>query len=118
MFGIRVPVFYKDVEHGHTEFYRTSPSGKGLPDWQDVLPLNRPEEDWFAANAPGHAGEGRAPTEQDLTPEAVAAFVREHYPNLNGFVLFDNENRYEIDFPNGWAQPAKGPRSDGRSPNP
>jgi hypothetical protein len=22
--------------------------------------------------------------------------------NLNGFVLFDNNNRYEIDFPRGW----------------
>jgi hypothetical protein len=32
--------------------------------------------------------------------------------NLGGFVLFDTNNRYEIDFPSGWEQDAKEPVSE------
>jgi len=37
----------------------------------------------------------------------VAKYVTEELPNLDGFVLFDAQNRYEIDFPAGWEKPAK-----------
>ena len=29
-------------------------------------------------------------------------FVKEYLPNHNGFVLYDEENHYQIDFPKGW----------------
>jgi len=32
----------------------------------------------------------------------VKAFVKSSYANLDGFVLYDDNNRYEIDFPKGW----------------
>ena len=32
----------------------------------------------------------------------LAAYVNKQMPNLDGFVLFDNINRYQIDFPKGW----------------
>ena len=34
--------------------------------------------------------------------EAVAAFVNEQMGNVDGFVLFDEINRYQITFPKGW----------------
>ncbi len=33
---------------------------------------------------------------------AVGAWVKKKMPNLDGFVLFDKKNRYEIEFPKGW----------------
>jgi len=30
-----------------------------------------------------------------------------HFTNLDGFVLFDTMNKYEIDFPSGWENEAK-----------
>jgi hypothetical protein len=32
----------------------------------------------------------------------IADYVRKEYSNLDGFVLFDNTNRYQINLPNGW----------------
>jgi len=37
----------------------------------------------------------------------VAKYLTNEMGNLDGFVLFDTANRYEIDFPNGWAERAK-----------
>jgi len=37
----------------------------------------------------------------------VAKYVADEMGNLDGFVLFDTVNRYEIDFPNGWEERAK-----------
>jgi hypothetical protein len=37
----------------------------------------------------------------------VAKYVTDEMGNLDGFVLFDTLNRYEIDFPNGWERLAK-----------
>lgn len=34
----------------------------------------------------------------------VAAFLAKEATNLDGFVLFDTANKYEIDFPSGWEQ--------------
>jgi hypothetical protein len=45
--------------------------------------------------------------ERKLYQTGVTKFVSEELPNLDGFVLFDNTNRYEIDFPNGWEQRTK-----------
>jgi hypothetical protein len=43
---------------------------------------------------------------QQYTTE-VAKYVTEQLGNLDGFVLFDSDKRYEIDFPSGWEQRAK-----------
>lgn len=37
----------------------------------------------------------------------VAKYVVEEMGNLDGFVLFDSANRYQINFPSGWEQRAK-----------
>jgi hypothetical protein len=37
----------------------------------------------------------------------VAKYVSEKISNVDGFVLFDTSNRFEIDFPNGWELRAK-----------
>jgi hypothetical protein len=34
--------------------------------------------------------------------EAVKKYVKSEMPNLDGFSLFDESSRYEIDFPPGW----------------
>jgi hypothetical protein len=34
--------------------------------------------------------------------EKLAAYVKTELANLNGFVLFDKENRYQIELPKGW----------------
>ena len=34
----------------------------------------------------------------------VASHVAKTMSNLNGFVVFDETNRYEIDLPNGWKE--------------
>jgi hypothetical protein len=33
-------------------------------------------------------------------------------PNLNGFAIFDEDARYEIDLPNGWKQDADEKHTD------
>jgi hypothetical protein len=37
----------------------------------------------------------------------VAAFLAKDATNLDGFVLFDTGNKYEIDFPSGWETETK-----------
>ena len=32
----------------------------------------------------------------------VADFMKKEFANLDGFVLFDTTNRYQINLPNGW----------------
>jgi len=32
----------------------------------------------------------------------VADYIKREFPNLGGFVVFDNINRYQINLPNGW----------------
>jgi hypothetical protein len=44
--------------------------------------------------------------EQKQYTTNVAKYVTDEMGNLDGFVLFDTLNRYEIDFPNGWEQHA------------
>lgn len=39
----------------------------------------------------------------------VAKYITNEFKNLDGFVLFDTTNRYEIDFPTGWEKRAKEP---------
>ncbi len=39
---------------------------------------------------------------RDPSGEELATYVNEEMGNLDGFVLFDNVNRYQIDFPKGW----------------
>jgi len=34
--------------------------------------------------------------------KAIAKYIAEQLTNLDGFVVFDTVNRYQIDFPNGW----------------
>jgi hypothetical protein len=40
--------------------------------------------------------------ERDVYRKAISAYVNEKLNNLDGFVLFDETNRYEINFPKGW----------------
>ena len=49
------------------------------------------------------------PTDEEHTRYAtdVAKYVTDKLSNLDGFVLFDTKNRYEIDFPTGWEKDAK-----------
>jgi hypothetical protein len=44
--------------------------------------------------------------QREYTTE-VARYVTKEMSNLDGFVLFDAKNRYEIDFPAGWEKRAK-----------
>lgn len=34
----------------------------------------------------------------------LESYVAEKWPNLNGFVLYDKANQYQIDFPRGWPE--------------
>jgi hypothetical protein len=34
----------------------------------------------------------------------VKKYVAMHYTQLEGFILYDEKNRFEIDFPKGWAE--------------
>ena len=40
--------------------------------------------------------------QQKIYRNELADYLRTHASNLNGFVLFDETNRYQIDFPKGW----------------
>jgi len=40
--------------------------------------------------------------ERQAYGKAISAYVNEKFGNLNGFVLFDEANRYQINFPKGW----------------
>jgi hypothetical protein len=55
----------------------------------------------------------RYPVNKDFGPEdtkenrikrrkAIADYINEEFNNLEGFVVFDLQNRYQINFPNGW----------------
>ena len=47
-------------------------------------------------------GESSTKEERQKYHVAVAAYVTKEMSNLNGFVIFDESQRYEIDLPNGW----------------
>lgn len=57
--------------------------------------------DWDDADVKAHirelVREGTLPRK-----DQIAALVSRNFPNLDGFVLFDQINRYEIEFPRGW----------------
>ena len=40
--------------------------------------------------------------EKEKFRKELAAFLKEKAPNLNGFALFDELKRYQIDFGRGW----------------
>jgi hypothetical protein len=46
--------------------------------------------------------EGSTKEEKKQYREELRKYVSEELPNLDGFVLFDERNRYQIDFPGGW----------------
>ncbi len=66
---------------------------------------------WLALNIPYPypVKEKEEPTtdERRQFTTDVAKYVADKMGNLDGFVLFDTSNRYEIDFSNGWEQRAK-----------
>lgn len=47
-------------------------------------------------------GESASEEERQKYHVEVAAYVTKRLGNLNGFVIFDESQRYEIDLPNGW----------------
>jgi len=40
--------------------------------------------------------------ERELRDKIIHEFLNKEMPNLDGFILFDEETRYEIDLPKGW----------------
>jgi hypothetical protein len=71
---------------------------------------------WLSLNIPysysiKEKGKPTADEQKQYTTE-VAKYVTDELANLDGFVLFDTSNRYEIDFANGWEQRAKQAPSD------
>jgi hypothetical protein len=40
--------------------------------------------------------------EREKYRKELSAFLKEQAPNLDGFAIFDELNRYQIDFPRGW----------------
>lgn len=58
---------------------------------------------------PGYGFSPLTPLTSSSTPEErhkrraeIAAYVTKRMSNLNGFVLFDESNRYQVELPNGW----------------
>jgi len=45
---------------------------------------------------------GTAKAERDHDRALIAAYVRDELPNLEGFALFHENTRYQIDLPKGW----------------
>jgi hypothetical protein len=66
---------------------------------------------WIALNIPYpypvREKENPTPDERKEFATGVAKYVTDEFSNLDGFALFDIQNRYEIDFPNGWEARAK-----------
>lgn len=52
---------------------------------------------------PGHDKQGTSDELHDHNSKVAQYFAKEA-TNLDGFVLFDTMNKYEIDFPSGWEQ--------------
>ena len=46
---------------------------------------------------------------QDAESGIVAEYVRTKFKGFDGFILYDDNNRFEIDFPRGWEKPAQAP---------
>jgi hypothetical protein len=46
--------------------------------------------------------EGSTEEEKKQFRDELRKYVSGELPNLDGFVLFDERNRYQIDFPGGW----------------
>lgn len=55
----------------------------------------------------GPLSSSATPEEKKTQRLAVATHITENMSNLNGFVLFDESARYEIDFPKGWKDEKK-----------
>jgi hypothetical protein len=47
-------------------------------------------------------GPDRTKEDQRRKSGTIAHVIKDEMPNLNGFVIFDSTQHYEIDFPNGW----------------
>jgi hypothetical protein len=60
----------------------------------------------FSLELPGYIYSGSvaqdSPEELKNYRDAVQKYVYNDFPHLNGFAVFDEINRYRINFPNGW----------------
>jgi hypothetical protein len=45
--------------------------------------------------------------EQGNFRKALAGYVSKEMGNVDGFVVFDETNRYQINFPKGWWRPRR-----------
>jgi hypothetical protein len=50
---------------------------------------------------------GETPDERKKYREDLEEYMVKELPNLDGFVMFDSEYHYEIDFPSGWKASSK-----------
>ncbi|MHB8483201.1 MAG: hypothetical protein ACYDBV_10810 [Nitrospiria bacterium] len=77
-------------------------------DWSFEVPVFIPAKQRLKFGIKSH-GAYEKKLARDATEEErkkfkseLKKYLNEKAPNLNGFVLFDDANKYEIDFPKGW----------------
>jgi len=70
----------------------------------------------YGFSPPTHLTSSSTPEEKYKHYAETAAYVTKQMPNLNGFVLFDESNRYQVELPNGWKKEAEAnePKATGK----
>jgi hypothetical protein len=58
-------------------------------------------------SCPDHEAANASKDERKRHREAVEKYLSEEMHNLDGFELFDEANRYDIEFPSGWKKAKK-----------
>jgi hypothetical protein len=61
----------------------------------------------FAYRVEDNFGPSETTEQRHRRRQAIENYLNTKTSNLNGFAAFDLQNRYEIDFPNGWTHPDK-----------
>jgi hypothetical protein len=61
----------------------------------------------FAYRVEDNFGPSETTEQRHQRRQAIENYLNTKTSNLNGFAAFDLQNRYEIDFPNGWTHPDK-----------
>ncbi len=61
----------------------------------------------FALKYPIPLKDNPTPDERDKYQKAIEKWLSSEYPRLDGFIFFDETNRYEISLPAGWKEAPK-----------
>ena len=77
---VEIPIFVPTKQRMMVDVYLGPPN----PYTGEPLPINATEE------------------ERKKYEEQLKSFLNEKIPNLNGFVIHDMKNHYQIEFPKGW----------------